>query len=597
MAIAILLSAFVPYFVFTDDADAADGSGEEGVNERYLYSIPFISSVVAVSSSLYMIWDFGDGTVLDGRWDYYVQQESEGVELSETLSAGVSEYKALLSAHGNNIKYPTHTYSDKGTYTVTQITINPQGYKAPGAKVPFDGFFSNDHTGFDGGLAAGITPATYNDEDRTISGAWSEPYVQTVTVMGYPTITFDSNGGSAVESQVVENGYDYRAGVEPTQPTKDGYTFAGWYKDSELTKPYDWSSKVKKDMTLYAGWGFTLSFDSNGGSAVDDLNVVEGQKATKPANPTKDGFTFCGWFKDSELTQAYDWNSTVTGDMILYAGWGFTLSFDSNGGSAVDDMIVTEGSKATKPANPTKDGFTFCGWYTNSTLSQAYDWNSTVTGDMILYALWSIDPYEITFNVNGGSAVENLSVMHGTMASKPVDPTRDGYSFAGWYMDSDLVLEYDWNTLVYSNLTLYARWIPTYEITFNVNGGSAVEDISVIHGQKATKPTNPTKDGHTFAGWYKDSALTQAYDWNSTVTGDLTLYAKWTANAPVDVPDDEEKDDGSIVSVIAPIGLLIGGAAVVFIGTRTHPAVIVAGIVLAIVGVLDISGIWEIFNL
>ena len=530
MAIAILLSAFVPYFVFTDDADAADGSGEEGVNERYLYSIPFISSVVAVSSSLYMIWDFGDGTVLDGRWDYYVQQESEGVELSETLSAGVSEYKALLSAHGNNIKYPTHTYSDKGTYTVTQITINPQGYKAPGAKVPFDGFFSNDHTGFDGGLAAGITPATYNDEDRTISGAWSEPYVQTVTVMGYPTITFDSNGGSAVESQVVENGYDYRAGVEPTQPTKDGYTFAGWYKDSELTKPYDWSSKVKKDMTLYAGWGFTLSFDSNGGSAVDDLNVVEGQKATKPANPTKDGFTFCGW-------------------------------------------------------------------YTNSTLSQAYDWNSTVTGDMILYALWSIDPYEITFNVNGGSAVENLSVMHGTMASKPVDPTRDGYSFAGWYMDSDLVLEYDWNTLVYSNLTLYARWIPTYEITFNVNGGSAVEDISVIHGQKATKPTNPTKDGHTFAGWYKDSALTQAYDWNSTVTGDLTLYAKWTANAPVDVPDDEEKDDGSIVSVIAPIGLLIGGAAVVFIGTRTHPAVIVAGIVLAIVGVLDISGIWEIFNL
>ena len=461
MAIAILLSAFVPYFVFTDDADAADGSGEEGVNERYLYSIPFISSVVAVSSSLYMIWDFGDGTVLDGRWDYYVQQESEGVELSETLSAGVSEYKALLSAHGNNIKYPTHTYSDKGTYTVTQITINPQGYKAPGALFPFDGFMSNDHTGFDGGLAAGITPATYNDEDRTISGAWSEPYVQTVTVMGYPTITFDSNGGSAVESQVVENGYDYRAGVEPTQPTKDGYTFVGWFKDSELTKPYDWSSKVKRDMTLYAGWGFTLSFDSNGGSAVDDLNVVEGQKATKPANPTKGGFTFNGWYTDEGCTVAYDWSAPVV---------------------------------------------------------------------------------------------------------------QDG--------------------------TLYAKWtVNTYEVVFVTNGGSSVDDLNVVEGQKATKPTDPTKDGHTFAGWYKDSALTQAYDWNSTVTGDLTLYAKWTANAPVDVPDDEEKDDGSIVSVIAPIGLLIGGAAVVFIGTRTHPAVIVAGIVLAIVGVLDISGIWEIFNL
>jgi len=464
MAIAILLSAFVPYFVFTDDADAADGSGEEGVNERYLYSIPFISSVVAVSSSLYMIWDFGDGTVLDGRWDYYVQQESEGVELSETLSAGVSEYKALLSAHGNNIKYPTHTYSDKGTYTVTQITINPQGYKAPGALFPFDGFMSNDHTGFDGGLAAGITPATYNDEDRTISGAWSEPYVQTVTVMGYPTITFDSNGGSAVESQVVENGYDYRAGVEPTQPTKDGYTFVGWFKDSELTKPYDWSSKVKKDMTLYAGWGFTLSFDSNGGSAVDDFNVVEGQKATKPANPTKEGFTFNGWYTDEGCTVAYDWSAPVVQDGTLYAKW-----------------------------------------------------------------------------------VE--------------------------YVQSE------------------------HTVSFVTNGGSSVDDLNVVEGQKAIKPTDPTKDGHTFAGWYKDSALAQAYDWNSTVTGDLTLYAKWTANAPVDVPDDEEKDDGSIVSVIAPIGLLIGGAAVVFIGTRTHPAVIVAGIVLAIVGVLDISGIWEIFNL
>ncbi|MBE6517488.1 MAG: hypothetical protein E7Z67_04815 [Thermoplasmata archaeon] len=534
MAIAILLSAFVPYFVFTDDADAADGSGEEGVNERYLYSIPFISSVVAVSSSLYMIWDFGDGTVLDGRWDYYVQQESEGVELSETLSAGVSEYKALLSAHGNNIKYPTHTYSDKGTYTVTQITINPQGYKAPGALFPFDGFMSNDHTGFDGGLAAGITPATYNDEDRTISGAWSEPYVQTVTVMGYPTITFDSNGGSAVESQVVENGYDYRAGVEPTQPTKDGYTFVGWFKDSELTKPYDWSSKVKKDMTLYAGWGFTLSFDSNGGSAVDDFNVVEGQKATKPANPTKEGFTFNGWYTDEGCTVAYDWSAPVVQDGTLYAKWveyvqsEHTVSFVTNGGSSVDDLNVVEGQKAIKPTDPTKDGHTFAGWYKDSALAQAYDWNSTVTGDLTLYAKWTVN---------------------------------------------------------------------TYEVVFVTNGGSAVEDISVMHGQKAIKPTDPTKDGHTFAGWYKDSALAQAYDWNSTVTGDLTLYAKWTANAPVDVPDDEEKDDGSIVSVIAPIGLLIGGAAVVFIGTRTHPAVIVAGIVLAIVGVLDISGIWEIFNL
>ncbi|WP_312884318.1 InlB B-repeat-containing protein [Paenibacillus xylanilyticus] len=212
-----------------------------------------------------------------------------------------------------------------------------------------------------------------------------------------------------------------------------------------------------------------------------------------------------------------------------------TITFNSNGGSEVTEQTVSYGEKAIVPAVPTKAGHTFAGWFTDSGLSQAFNFNNTtVTEDITLYAKWTINSYTVNFESNGGTAVDDQSVQYRELATAPVDPTKEGHTFAGWFTDSDLSQAFEFeSTTVTGDITLHAKWtINSYTVNFESNGGTAVDDQSVQYGELATAPVDPTKEGHTFAGWFTDSGLSQAIDFNNTaVTTDLTLYAKWTINS------------------------------------------------------------------
>ncbi|MEO2207774.1 InlB B-repeat-containing protein [Paenibacillus pabuli] len=279
----------------------------------------------------------------------------------------------------------------------------------------------------------------------------------------------------------------------------------------------------------------TIHFDSNGGSDVPEQHVNYGDQSAKPADPTKAGHTFAGWFTDSGLSQAFDFNNTaVTTDLTLYAKWtinSYTVNFDSNGGTAVDDQSVQYGELATAPVDPTLAGHTFAGWFTDSGLSQRFDFdNRAVTGDLTLYAKWTINSYTVNFDSNGGTAVDDQSVQYGKLATAPVDPTLAGHIFAGWFTDSRLSQAFDFdNTVVTGDITLYAKWTADkYTISFNSLGGSTVADVTVEHGDKLTAPPSPSRSGYTFVGWYADSELKTPFDFDQTeILSDLTLYAKW----------------------------------------------------------------------
>ena len=104
----------------------------------------------------------------------------------------------------------------------------------------------------------------------------------------------------------------------------------------------------------------------------------------------------------------------------------------------------------------------------------------------------------------------------------------------GWYNDSALTDEFDFSSPITEDTTLYAKWqqvVYRYTVTFNSNGGSNVITQTVNGGGLAIIPNNPTKDGYTFAGWYKDSALTSEFNFNTPITANTTLYAKWQKNA------------------------------------------------------------------
>ena len=144
-----------------------------------------------------------------------------------------------------------------------------------------------------------------------------------------------------------------------------------------------------------------MAFETNGGSAVSKQTVSYGGKASKPANPTRAGYAFKGWYAYKALTKAYDFGTAVKGNLTLYAKWqanSYTVAFETNGGSSVAKQAVPYGGKASQPKTPTKDGAEFVGWYTDEELTQAYDFNAAVEGNLALYTKWKGQAYAVLYS-------------------------------------------------------------------------------------------------------------------------------------------------------------------------------------------------------
>lgn len=130
----------------------------------------------------------------------------------------------------------------------------------------------------------------------------------------------------------------------------------------------------------------------------------------------------------------------------------YAVKFNSNGGSAISDVVVVLNGKAQKPKDPTRKGYVFDGWYLGST---KYNFNTAVTSDITLTAHWKAATYTVKFDSNGGSKVSSKKVQYGKQVSKPANPARSKYTFVGWYRGSK---KYDFKSTVTANITLTAKW-------------------------------------------------------------------------------------------------------------------------------------------
>ncbi len=292
------------------------------------------------------------------------------------------------------------------------------------------------------------------------------------------TITFNSNDGSSVESQNVNAGEKL---AEPTPaPTKEGFTFDGWYEDSTFSKKFDFNTPITDSMTLYAKWienKYTLTFDANGGTgSMTPIADLTGEY-TLPANgfTAPSGKQFKGWSltTDGAIVTKVD----MTENKTVYAIWEdipvvtYTVTFDVNGGTSVASQNVNAGEKATEPTPaPTKEGFTFDGWYEDATLNTKFDFNTQIVSEITLYAKWIENKYTLTFDANGGSGtmtpIADLTGEYTLPANGFTAPS--GKQFKGWSLTTDgaTVTKVDMT----ENKTVYAIWedvIYSYEFLEN----------------------------------------------------------------------------------------------------------------------------------
>ena len=298
---------------------------------------------------------------------------------------------------------------------------------------------------------------------------------------------------------------------------------------------------------LAAATTYTVTFDTKApeGATVtgapEAQSVQDGNTVKLPVAPVAEGYQFDGWYSDEKLENQYDFNTAVTKDFTLYAKWTrirCTVKFDLRDSSLtpIDSKTVNYGDTVDEPNNvPTRDGFTFGGWYKQPTCADAFVFETPVKSNITLYARWDIVKHTVTFN-NDGHGVELAAqqVNHGSTATDPGDLVEQGWQFGGWYANVDCTgAAYDFSTAVTEPVSLKAKWTQLHKVSFNMNGhGAVIKPVSVAHDGSIAAPTAPTADGYVFTGWYTDSGA--AYDFsNSTVSDDMTLYAGWTATVQV----------------------------------------------------------------
>ena len=332
-------------------------------------------------------------------------------------------------------------------------------------------------------------------------------------------VTLNTNGGTIADGKDV-TGYTYGVGATlPTDVTRTGYTFKGWYDNENLTgSPVTAIGGAETGNKEYwAKWEinqYTITFDTNGGSEIAPITQDYGTEITAPDNPTRKGYTFKGWDKEIPETMPAE-NITVKAQWQINQ---YTITFDTNGGSEIAPITQDYGTEITVPDNPTRKGYTFKGWDKEIPETMPAD-NITVK------AQWEINQYTITFDTNGGSEIAPITQDYGTAITAPDNPTRKGYTFKGW--DKEIP-----ETMPADNITVKAQWeINQYTITFDTNGGSEIAPITQDYGTAITAPDNPTRKGYTFKGWDKEIPETMPAE-------NLTITARWR---------DTEKPTGEII--------------------------------------------------
>ena len=322
-------------------------------------------------------------------------------------------------------------------------------------------------------------------------------------------VTLNTNGGTINNGNVT--GYTYGVGATlPTDVTRTGYTFKGWYDNENLTgSPVTAIGGAETGNKEYwAKWEinqYTVTVKPENGKADITITQDYGTPITAPTL-TREGYTFKGWDKEIPETMPAE-NITVKAQWEINQ---YTIAFDTNGGSEIASITQDYGTEITAPDNPTRKGYTFKGWDKEIPETMPAE-NITVK------AQWEINQYTIAFDTNGGSEIASITQDYGTEITAPDNPTRKGYTFKGW--DKEIP-----ETMPAENITVKAQWeINQYTIAFDTNGGSEIASITQDYGTEITAPDNPTRKGYTFKGWDKEIPETMPAE-------NITVKAQWEIN-------------------------------------------------------------------
>ena len=432
------------------------------------------------------------------------------------------------------------------------------------------------------------------------------------------TVRFNSYDGDtpANPAEIAVVSPAYSVGALPDPPTKAGYYLAGWgdkqYTYAEFLAdipngPTDyprWDEVIKSDyisqddlintqkrgyfveltadtylpivrmgswfnapettnyrdvIDVFAVWAeshtYVVTFDNQGATVncsplTKEVTTPAKNVDALPSNPSRDGYLFAGWFTQPNGQGSQFTTSTLVGDDItVYANWEeihtYTVTFDNQGAtvncSPLTKEVTTPATMVDAlPSNPSKDGYVFGGWYTQPNgQGSKFTVTTPVAADITVYAYWN-EIFTVTFDnqgatVNCSPTSKDVVPPATKLSSLPTNPSKTGYIFDGWYtLPGGAGSPFTTNTVVENDMTVYAYFRPySYLVTFDnqgatVNCSPTTKTVASPNTTVGSLPTDPSKNGFFFRGWYtQPEGAGSQFLASTTVTGPITVYAKW----------------------------------------------------------------------
>lgn len=534
----------------------------------------------------------GNGRLTQASIQYSVQDPVTPTTYTITFDAG----NGTFSENGSNSL--TLTTDTNGYLTQQPSTPTQSGYT-------FAGWFD----AATGGNA--VSTSAQFSTNTTVYAQWTQDVQTSFTINFY----LNDGTGATFATPTMQSAGSVNL---PGAPSRYGYTFSHWaLSDGTQIDPSTYTFTNTTD--VYAQWTqiqtgtvYTITFDAYTGQFADQSTTTtlmtdgSGVLQSLPTTPTKSGYNFVGWYTDANAGDLVQVGHAFTSDALLYARWTpdystpveYTISFYLNDGvnTGVYSTITTTDSYgyhvlASLPAQPTRDGYDFAGWFTETSGGTKIELLITnFYGDCPVYAQWTsqqvpVAGYTITFDANGGTLTGDATMTtdaNGNLGSLPSAPSWEGYTFTGWFDAAIGGNEVTTGTSFTANTTVYAQWTrngdtPTpgasYTITFYPNGGTLAEGVvntrtTGTDGKLAGVVSAPVMDGYTFVGWFTATNGGEQVTTSYVFTADATVYAQWTQNTtPVDPDDPNDPDNPDDPNVpdnpdqpIKPVYNVIDGA-------------------------------------
>ena len=305
----------------------------------------------------------------------------------------------------------------------------------------------------------------------------------------------------------------------------------------------------------------TVTFDGNGASSPAALQRDAGQLLGELVEPVRKGYAFDGWFTAANGGARVVDNSVVTANVALYAHWTllpvYDITFDANGGGGTTVIGIIQGEKIESFPDVFRYGYSVDGWWTAADGGVQVSVDMVVSNTATYWAHWKKSVYDVRFDANDGTGVVTRNVVHGDAVGVLPEPSREGYSFGGWWTAADGGVQVTSATAVYESTTFWAHWIDdSYIVTFDPADGSSVARRAVNYGTALGSLPTPERKGYSFGGWWTAADGGVQVTSDTAVYGPVTFWAHWTVNSYVVTFDPADGSDA--VRRTVPHGTALG---------------------------------------